>query len=114
MAFEPLHAAEIELKAFKNSPTALNMYIEGKELIKKCGLINMLRVFARPFTFDRGSNVNSAAYSAAFTEGYNKALDDLMYFEDMYLKEELGKKKITATFGALGLAIKKGDLKPGE
>lgn len=110
MAFEVARVQDIELAAFKNNNAAVSLYLEAKEKLRESGIINFLRIFARPYTVDRGANVNSAAYSAAFTEGYAKALDDLMYFDEMYLQEKLGKKKITADFGGVGLALKKGDL----
>lgn len=86
------------------------MYEQALPLLKQSGLVNLLRVFARPFLTDGGANVYKAASQAGFCEGYNKALDDIIYFEEMYLREELGKKPIKANFGALGIALAKGDL----
>lgn len=110
MPFDPQEISSIELSKFKNSVGALDLYRQGKDLLVRSGVINFFRIFSRPFTNDRGANVYQAAYSAAFTEGYNKALDDIVYFDEMYLTEALGKKEIKATFGALGIAIAKGDL----
>lgn len=114
MPFSPALVEDIELKKFKDTPGAREAYSTGVSLIRKSGIVNFLRIFARPFSVDRGANPHQAAYTAAFTEGYNKALDDLMYFEEMYLTETLGKKKITATFGGIGLALSRGDLTKEE
>jgi hypothetical protein len=114
MSFNPSPASEIELARFKNNLAGVAAYIEGKKLLMQSGIVNMLRIFARPFTADRGANVYTAAYTAAFTEGYNKALDDLVYFEEMYLSEKNKVKPVVANFGALALALSKGDLTEQE
>lgn len=110
MPFNPVLVQDIELKKFQDSPEAQNSYIDGKNKLLRSGIINLLRIFSRPFTRDNGANPHSAAYNAAFSEGYNKCLDDIVYFEEMYLTQDLGKKPIRATFGALGIALAKGDL----
>lgn len=108
--FVPPDVHEIELKRFKNNVEAIKHYTVGKADILASGIIHFLRIFSRPFTRDGGANPYTAAYNAAFCEGYNKALDDLIYFEEQYLTETPGRKPITATFGALGIALERGDL----
>lgn len=102
--------AEVELDKFKNSQEGLSLYLDAKGKLIRSGIINLLRIFARPFTRDGGANPYTAAYMAAFTEGYNTALDDIIYFEELYLKEKLGRKSVPANFGALRIAMAKGDL----
>lgn len=113
MSFEPVKVEQIELAKFKTS-TGPELYRQAKALLEKSGLITLLRIFARPFTIDRGANPYTAAYTAAFCEGYNKCLDDIMYFDEMFLDEKLGKRNVKATFGALALAVQRGDLTAEE
>ena len=114
MAFDVVKSQDIELTKFKNTPGAADLYREGKKLLLQSGIINFFRIFARPFSVDRGANVYTSAYSAAFSEGYNKALDDIVYFEEMYLDDKRGQRKVEATFGAIPMAMKSGDLKPSD
>ncbi len=114
MAFSPVEVHDLELTGFKNNISAVTLYREAKVKLKQSGIVEFLRPFARPYTADRGANVYSAAYSAAFCEGYNKALDDLLYFEEQYLDDMGGKKKIAANFGGVGLALKKGDISESD
>lgn len=107
---DSVRVAEVELSRFKNSLEALGAYKEAKALLSKCGIVNLLRIFARPFTSDRGANPYTAAYTAAFCEGYNKCLDDIMYFDEQYLNEVRNRKPVRADFGGLSLALSKGDL----
>lgn len=110
MAFTLRSIAEVELARFKVSPTATAYLDQAVDLLKSCGVVALLRVFARPFSNDGGESVTKAAYTAAFCEGYNTALDQLMSFKEMYLNEELGRRPVTADFGALALAVSRGDL----
>lgn len=110
MAFSPVPVSDIELSKLKNNPSFAELYTEAKNNLVKCGFINFLRIFGRPFTRDMGANPYTSAYLAAFTEGYNKCLDDIVYFDEQYLNEVRGKKAVTANFGALGIALAKGDL----
>lgn len=105
-----LKVSDIEVAKFKNNPAAKQMYQEGKNLLSSSGIFNFLRIFARPFTRDGGANPYSAAYTAAFCEGYHKCLDDLVYFEEVYLTEPVKGKAVRADFGGLALALAKGDL----
>lgn len=101
---------QIELRKFKNNDAAKGLYDKGIDLLRSSGIFEFLRVFARPFSPDRGANPHTASYTAAFCEGYHKALDDIYYFKEMFLEEATSQKQIRATFGALGLAVAKGDL----
>lgn len=109
-----ISVAEIELKKFKDSKDALATYLEGKMWILKSGIINLLRTMARPVCLERGTNPNTGAYMAAFMEGYHKALDDLMYFEEIYMSEKTPKAKVQPMFGALEIAMSKGSVTKEE
>jgi hypothetical protein len=101
---------DIELTKFKNSVKGLAKYKTGIRDLIESGFINFLRIWSRPFTPDKGANVYTSAYTAAFCEGYNKCLDDLVYFEEQYLSPDIPKRDIKPNFGALSIALAKGDL----
>lgn len=114
MAYDKQSVDKVELEKLRNSGAFLNNYAEGKERLAASGLINFLRIFARPFLNDGGANIYGAAHAASFCQGYNQALDDMMYFEELYLSKQPGGKPVVPTFGALGIAMAKGDIKKGD
>lgn len=99
---------ERELKAFKDNPDAWTSYTQGIALLRKSGIFEILRTLARPFAIEKGANPNQSAYMAAFVEGYNTAIDDVKYFEEMYLNDLSTVKGIEANFGAVKIALDKG------
>lgn len=107
MAFTPVEIATVELKNFKDNVKAVKYYVEAKKLLMDSGLVNLLRIFSRPYTRDGGRDQNAAAYKAAYTEGYNDALDDLIYFQEKYLVQDLTKKDVHLDFGSKKLAVDK-------
>lgn len=108
-----LDIANIELKRFSDNPEKVSWYREAKERLLNCGLINLLRGFARPFNLDRG-NAISGVYMAAYCEGYNKALDDIIYLEEAYINPQVKAKPVGATFGALSIMMEKNVLNSKE
>jgi hypothetical protein len=105
---------EIELKKFVSDAHRQKRYTDAVEALVDAGIVALLRRFGRPYTPDGGANPYAAAYSAAFCEGYNKALDDLMYFDEQYIAPSVKSGKMTATFGALELALSRKDITPKE
>jgi hypothetical protein len=96
------------LERFKNDPVAVKELLEGIQKLKSSGIGNLLRMFGRPYAIDRGKDVQASAYLAAFCEGYNKCLDDLLFFEEMYLTEYVQPKSgLSPTFGALEILKQK-------
>jgi hypothetical protein len=109
-----MDAGRIELDRFRNSPDSKSLYEQGVMALLRSGILGLLRQFARPFSPDNGANPYIAARSAAYAEGYNQALDDLIYFDQRYLAESLKAKNVRPDFGGLALAVKKGDLTEEE
>lgn len=101
----------IEYERLKKDTARQIQYSQGVMLLKQSGIFNFLRIFARPFQRDGGANLNMAAYSAGYTEGYHQALEHLEYFEELYLANAgEGKKAPVADFGGLHLAKLRGDI----
>lgn len=102
----------IEKERFKGNAAAVDLYITGIADVVRSGVINLLRQLGgRGYSIDGGENPNRGVFMAAYCEGYHRALDDLVYFNELHLKDTVGKKPITATFGALQLALKKGSVR---
>lgn len=113
-AGESKSVEQIELENLKNSPNFLRYYQDARESLKISGVINFLRIFARPHLISNGGNIYESATSAAISAGYNKCLDDLMYFEEKYLLEPFNKKNVRPDFGAKTIAFNKGDISKEE
>lgn len=110
MAYTIPDIGDIELKRFIEDPHRSQAYREGRNLLKLSGIFNFLRIFSRPYDPTGGSNVYRSAYSAAYTEGYNKCLEDLEYFEEKYLQITPSSQGLKADFGARRLLAERGDL----
>lgn len=106
--------AYLETQALRNNPAFIKSYTTGMESLAKSGIFSFLRSFARPFLYDGGSDVQRTAAAAAYNAGYHAALDDLIYFKELYLVESSDKKKVTLDFGGRKLALAKGDLLDGD
>lgn len=106
-----LQIERVELEALRGDAGFLQKYSALKELLRSSNIINILRQFGRPIISDGGSNIYRTATQAAFSSGYNQALDDMLYFKELYLQEASTKPSdVRAHFGAIGIAVTKGDL----
>ncbi len=110
MAYTTRDIATIELDRFSKDTNATTLYKEGIDRLKRSGIVAFLRTFSRPYNINGGANVYQSAYASAHSEGYNKALDDLIYFSELYLTPAVGTRGIVADFGGRKLALAKGDL----
>lgn len=100
-----------ELARLKDSSDFHANYIEAVQRLRRCGLIDVLRIFARPFIYDGGADQTRSAASANYAAGYNQALDDIMYFKEQYLETKpTNDKKLSADFGGMKLALQRGDI----
>lgn len=99
---------EMELEKFHKNALRVEQYKGARTGLLESGITNILRLFARPFSHDRGANPYSAAYSAAFAEGYNAALDQVMYFTELFPEQKVKGEKVQPDFGGLALAYSRG------
>ncbi len=105
-----LQIEQIELQTLKNDAGFMQKYSALKELLRSSNIINILRQFGRPVISEGGSNIYRTATQAAFSAGYNQALDDILYFKELYMQETTKTNNVKAHFGALDIALSKGDL----
>lgn len=91
-------------------------YSKGVDSIRRSGILEALRTIARVQAIDPKSiNYPSQAIdAAAFSRGYNQALDDLLLFREKFLDPKIEPKQLTADFGGFENAIKKGLLTETE
>jgi len=105
--------ADIELERFKKDSNRTQAYTQARNLLRASGIFNFLRVFSRPKSPDGGANVYRSAYSAAFQEGYNSALEDMEYMEEKYLAVLPSTQGVKADFGARKLLQERGFVTEG-
>ena len=98
----------MELDKFREDTTRVAAYEEGLKKFKLAGIFDFLRGFARPYSYDKGDSQGRAAYSAAYCEGYNSCLDDLLYFGKLHLDPKVTRSMPRMDFGGLRLAVEKG------
>lgn len=91
-------------------------YSKGVDSLRRSGILEALRNFGRVKEVDpRSINYPSQAIdTAAFSRGYNQALDDLILFRERYLDPKVEPSQLTADFGGFENAIKKGLLTETE
>lgn len=106
--------AKLALDELKNNPNFSENFDQGIALLRRSGIFDFLRTFARPFIVDAGKDIASAASQASHSNGYHNALDDLIYFKQLYIKPEESRRNIRLDFGGIKTAIAKGDLLESE
>ena len=106
--------AKQELLTLRNNPEFLNNYEIAIASFRKSGLLNFLRSVARCYIYDGGANVQRSAAEGHFNAGYHKAIDDILYFKELFLVESSQQKKVPLDFGGRALALAKGDLLPED
>lgn len=109
-----LKIAEFAFKELKDKPLFAQQIGPAIALFREMGLFNFLRRFARPMLVDGGKDVYAAAAQAAFNDGYHKCLDDIEFFQELYLQPTTSKSQARLDFGGRSLALAKGDILPSD
>lgn len=76
--------AHLHLSTLKKNIDNLADIVTSVDKLTSLGLFTFLRALGTPSTPNQG-DVNSCAHQASYCEGYNDALDDLMYFKEKWL-----------------------------
>lgn len=100
----------------KNSEAFTANYTLALSHLYKSGVLEALRTLGRVQPVNNMS-INYLAEQteqAAFSRGYNKALDDLLYFRELYIDSKEEPSKLRADFGGFDDAINKGLLTETE
>lgn len=100
------------LQALREKDGFLALYNSGMSALYQSGIFEFLRERARPGIKGLGSDIQALATSAAYSAGYNDAIEDLLNFRDLWF--DTVNTKIPMNFGAVDLALAKGDLTEEE
>jgi hypothetical protein len=105
-----------KLMAFKENEAQLSAYINGMSLLWQSGVLDILRDNGRvgPVSPDSPNYVAYQAALANWSVGFNLALDQLIYFREIFIEPDRSKEKIPMDFGGLDAAVEKGDLTQEE
>jgi hypothetical protein len=104
-----------ELRELKGDSQSEALYLEGRNKLVNSGVFNALRALGRPTRYEGGKDVQQMASEAAWSSGWNDCLDSLLHFYEFYLPPEAPSLGDTqADFGALDLAVERGDLTKEE
>lgn len=88
-------------------------YRKGIELLEDSGLLNLLQRMGIPNFVHGGSDVNAMAAQAAYSSGFQTALENLKFFEKKY-REIVAVKNEVPDFGGALAAFERGDLRKEE
>lgn len=103
-----------EIAELKGDERAYELYVEGMAKLRASGYLNALRAIARPVRIERGKDVNAMASEASWSAGFNDCLDSLQHFKELYLGDSIEIKPQVADFGAIDLAVLRGDMTEEE
>ena len=104
------------LGRFKSDGEALKLYLQGVSLIYQSGVIEALRENGRVSMAspELPNYIDYQAQIAAWSNGFNMALDQLLNFKEMFLDTAISYNLPVMDFGGLDEAVKKGDLTETE
>lgn len=102
------------LSEIRASGSFLSLYTEGMSLLVQSGLFEFLKALATPRLVKAGSDIQSLASHGAFMAGYAQCLEDILEFRETFLAAKQIPLNAPMDFGALSLAVQKGDLTQKE
>lgn len=104
------------VEIFKQNPDIFDMFLRSLSTLHSTGVIEMLREHGRVKTIPETSSnyVAAQAQQAAWSAGYNRALDELVYFRQLYLDAPNVTQPTSPSFGSLRRAQESGDLTEEE
>ena len=103
------------IEIFKQNPDIFDTFLRALSTLRSTGVLEMLRERGQV----RAASENSPNYVAAqanrasWSLGYNRALDELVYFRELFLTETTTVQPPPA-FGSLERALEAGDLTEDE
>lgn len=102
------------LKAWFEDEGSVANYREAIHLLQLSGVFDILRRVGIPVVFDNGENRDVMAGQAHFSAGYQTAIDQLQYFEQMFAVSQQGATMAPPDFGAESEALRRGHLRPED
>ena len=104
-----------EIANWLNNQEAVALYRQGMSLIEKSGILSVLFRLGIPNLIHLGADANIMASQASWSNGYQTALEQLRYFEELFKGD--AKHAVTAIepdFGGLAEAVRRGDMTSEE
>jgi hypothetical protein len=101
---------------FKNSKEAFDGFLRALSTLNSTGVLEFLRERGQVRATSE-SSVNYVAAQAAkanFSLGYNQALNELVYFRELFLAHPDISTQAPIDFGAMNKVLESGDLEPEE
>jgi hypothetical protein len=104
------------LAQVKSNPESLKLYLQGISLLYQSGVLEALRENGRVSMAspELPNYIEYQAQIAAWSNGFNMALDQLLNFKEMFLDSSSPTMAPLMDFGGLDIAVKKGDLTENE
>lgn len=104
------------VQIFKDRPDIFDSFLRALSTLHSTGVIEMLRERGqvRP-TAENSPNYQAAqAAKANWSLGFNRAIDELIYFRDLFLSDNTTNTQPPPEFGSLERAVEVGDLTEEE
>lgn len=101
---------------FKEDPQAFDAFLRALSTLHQTGVLEMLREMGRVRCISENSPnyVAAQAAGANWSRGFNEALDNLIYFRQLYLDQDTTNTQPPLSFGSLERALESGDLTQEE
>lgn len=105
---------DIELQSVKANPQALALYLEGMSALYRSRILEVVRAVGRPRMVKLGESQAVMAAQAAWSAGFNEALDVLLNFKELFLDIKEAPEALRMDFGGVDYAVKRGDITTEE
>jgi hypothetical protein len=105
---------EKELAVLRANPQFVSLYLEGMSALFRSGVFGALRLIGRPIILEKGKDVHCMATQAAWSSGFNDAIDMLMNFKEKFIDVENKAEEPRMDFGGLDYALQRGDISKEE
>lgn len=100
-----------DIDTFLENEKALELYSEGLRLLRQSGIIDLMRRIGIPKMM-YAENSSSMAHQGAWANGYQSAIENLVYFKEMFTEEAADRisKLGPPDYSGVELALKRGYL----
>lgn len=102
------------LKTILQNDNFLAVYNEALSSLHRIGIFDFLKERGQPQIIEMGKDVHVMATQAARSAGYMEAINDLLNFREFYLDTSNPLARAVPDYGALDLALKRGDIDEEE
>lgn len=105
---------DIELRALMGSSNFTKNYSTALDALKKSGILIFLQKWGNCPAHVPNRDIQQAAMDAAHISGYQKCINDILYFTEIYQASKDASGNIRPTYGGLELMFQRGDISKEE